>query len=53
MFSSVDELAAILENMLGTFEGNAEDGPHANGTGTTNVNDENNGVDLTRLQGAC
>jgi ABC-type transporter Mla maintaining outer membrane lipid asymmetry ATPase subunit MlaF len=26
VFSIVDELATILENMLGTFEGNVEDG---------------------------
>ncbi len=49
----MDELATILESMLGTFEGNTEDGPSTNGMGTTNVNDEDSGVDLARLQGAC
>jgi hypothetical protein len=52
MFSIVDELAVILESMLGTFEGNAEDGPLANGMRTPNVNDEDSGADLARSQGA-
>jgi len=49
MFSIVDELAAIPESMHGTFESNAKDGPPANGMGTTNVNDEDSGVDLVGL----
>jgi hypothetical protein len=49
VFSIVDELATIPESMLGTFEGNVEDGPPTNGMGTTNVNDEDNGVDLVGL----
>ncbi len=46
----MDELVATPENMFGTFEGNGKDGTLANGMGTTNVNDEDNGVDLARLQ---
>jgi len=53
VFSIVDELAAIPENMLGTFESNVEDGPPTNGMGTTNVNDEDSGAYLARLQEAC
>ncbi len=53
MFSIVDELVAVPKNMPRTFEGNAEDGPPTNGMGTTNVNDEDNGVDLVGLQKAC
>ncbi len=49
LFSIVDELVAIPESMLGTFEGNAKDGPPANGMGTINVNDEDSGVDLVGL----
>jgi hypothetical protein len=29
-----------------TFEGNVKDGPPANGMGTTNVSDEDSGVDF-------
>jgi hypothetical protein len=49
LFSIVDELVAIPESKLGTFEGNAKDGPPANGMGTINVNDEDSGVDLVGL----
>jgi hypothetical protein len=53
VFSIVDQLAIVLENMPRTFEGNVEDGPPANGMGTTNVNDEDSGVHLIGLQKAC
>jgi hypothetical protein len=49
VFSIVDELAAIPKNIPRTFEGNAKDGPPTNGMGTTNVNDEDSGVDLVGL----
>jgi len=50
---TVDELVTIPESMFGTFEGNGKDGPLANGMGTTNVNDEDSGVDLVGLQKTC
>jgi hypothetical protein len=43
VFSIVDELSAIPKSILGTFEGNAEDGP------PTNVNDEDSGANLVGL----
>jgi hypothetical protein len=49
LFSIVDELVAIPKSMLGTFEGNAKDGPPTNGMGTTNANDEDSRVDLVGL----
>jgi hypothetical protein len=53
VFSIVDELVIVLENMPKTFEGDAKDGPPTNGMGTTNVNDEDSGADLVGLQEAC
>ncbi len=50
---TVDELVTIPKSMFGTFEGNGKDGPLANGMGTTNVNDEDSGVDLVGLQKTC
>jgi hypothetical protein len=44
MFSIV----VVPGNMAGTFD-NVEDGPPANGMGTTNVNDEDSGADLVGL----
>jgi hypothetical protein len=53
VFSILEELVTILESMFGTFEGNGEDGSLAKGTETTNVNDEDSGANLARLQKAC
>jgi hypothetical protein len=49
----MDELAIIPKSMPTTCEGNAKNGPPANGMGITNVNDEDSGANLVGLQKAC
>jgi hypothetical protein len=49
VMQEVFSIAVVPESMPRTFEGNAEDGPLANGMGRTNVNDEDNGAYLVGL----
>ncbi len=53
VFSIVDELVVVLENMLEIFEGNANNEPPTDTQKLQTKNDEDIGVDMDGMQEAC